>query len=119
MFQTLTHTVAPGSPVAAMAPGLDWQLVLRTGPEDHAVTIRDGAVMQVTQGPFVMPSWHTRISASVEEWRAFLVPVPKPGHHDIIALLRRGAVQFDGDLHPLMAHLMYVKRMFETLRVAE
>lgn len=119
MFAQLTRTVAPGTALAALAPGLDWRLMLQHGDDDHAVTIRDGAVMQVTPGPFVLPSWQTRIAAPPEEWAAFLAPVPRPGHHDIIALLRRGAIRFDGDLHPLMAHLYYVKRMLASLRDTE
>ena len=119
MFTRLTQTAGPDSPLARMAPGLDWSLMLQAGERDYAVTIRDGAVTQVTAGPFVLPSWQTRLSASAEEWAAFLQPIPQPGHHDIIALLRRGAIRFDGDLHPLMAHLYYVKRLLASLRVAE
>lgn len=119
MFTTLTRTAAPGSDLAAMAQGLDWQLMLASDDDEYRVTIRDGAVTQVAPGPFVMPSWQTRIAATAAEWRAFLAPVPQPGHHDIIALLRRGAIRFEGDLHPLMAHLYYVKKLLESLRGAQ
>ncbi|WP_375173218.1 hypothetical protein [Pseudooceanicola sp.] len=118
MFQPLLHTAPPGSALAAMAPGLDWSLMLQSGADDTAVTIRDGAVTQVTSGPFTLPSWQTRLAAAPEEWAAFLAPVPRPGHHDIIALLRRGAIRFEGDLHPLMAHLYYVKCLLASLRGA-
>lgn len=125
MFDPLTTHAQPGSALAAMAPGLNWDLVLASGrasgeadgaSDEWFVTIRDGAVRQVVQGPRVMPSWQTRIVAPAEEWRAFFAPVPRPGHHDIIALLRRGAIRFEGDLHPLMAHLLYVKRLLASLR---
>lgn len=119
MFQPLTQTAGPGTELAAMAPGLDWRLMLTSGDADFAITIRDGAVTEVAQGPHVMPSWQTRIAASPDEWQAFFAPVPRPGHHDIIALLRRGAIRFDGDLHPLMAHLYYVKRLLTSLREAK
>jgi hypothetical protein len=121
MFDPLTTLAKPGSTLAAMASGLNWDLVLAATQADGArvdwfVTIRDGAVVDVAQGPRVMPSWQTRIIAPAEEWRAFFAPVPHPGHHDIIALLRRGAIRFEGDLHPLMAHLLYVKRLLAALR---
>lgn len=119
MFQPLTQTAGPGTDLAAMAPGLDWQLMLTSGAADFVVTIRDGAVIAVSQGPHVMPSWQTRIAAAPEEWQAFLAPMPRPGHHDIIALLRRGAIRFDGDLHPLMAHLYYVKKLLASPRDAK
>lgn len=119
MFDDLIRTAGPGTPLSAMAAGLDWRLMLSCGDRDFAVIIRDGAVTDVSEGPFVLPSWQTRIAASPEEWDAFLSPVPRPGHHDIIALLRRGAIRFDGDLHPLMAHLYYVKRLLASLRASE
>ncbi|MDF1855037.1 alpha/beta hydrolase [Pseudooceanicola sp.] len=115
MFERLTETAGPDSAAAAMAT-LDWDLMLTAGETDHRVTIRQGAVTEVTPGPFVMPSWQTRIVASDAEWAALLAPVPGPGHHDIIALLRRGVLRFEGDLHPLMANLLYVKKLFESLR---
>lgn len=119
MFQDLTRAAAPGSSIAAMAPGLDWHLMLESGDDSFAVTIRDGAVVNVTQGPFVMPSWQTRIVAEPAIWAEFLAPLPRPGRHDVMALLRHGVMRFDGDLHPLMANLLYVKRLFEALRGAE
>lgn len=116
MFERLTVTAPPGGALAAQAPGLDWELMLSADDQEWRVTIRQGAVTAVTSGPFVMPSWKTRIAASRAEWEALLAPMPAPGHHDIIALLRRGAIRFEGDLHPLMANLLYVKRLFESLR---
>ncbi|GGE27354.1 hypothetical protein GCM10011360_14560 [Primorskyibacter flagellatus] len=116
MFQPLTRTAAAGTPLAVLAPGVDWDLMLRSGETDHAVTIRNGAVTAVRTGPFLLPSWQTRLTAPETEWQAFLAPVPRPGHHDIIALLRRRAITFDGDLHPLMANMYYVKKLLESLR---
>lgn len=116
MFDRLTQTVAPGSALAKMAPGLDWTLMLGADHDQWLVCIRDGAVHTVTKGPFVLPSWQTRITATPQEWQAFWAPIPRPGHHDIIALLRRGAITFEGDLHPLMSNLMYTKEMLASLR---
>jgi hypothetical protein len=93
--------------------------MLRAGGEDWLATIRRGAVVDVARGPLVMPSWQTRIAAPTAEWQAFLEPVPRPGHHDIIALLRRGAIAFEGDLHPLMANLHYAKLLLASLRTPE
>lgn len=119
MFEGLMTTAGEGSAIAALAPGLDWRLMLGDEDTDWAIAIRGGAVTAVARGPFVMASWQTRIAAPRAEWQAFLRPVPRPGHHDIIALLRRGAIRFEGDLHPLMANLHYVKLMLASLRGQE
>ena len=35
--------------------------------------------------------------------------VPAPGHNDIFALFKRGKLKIEGDLHPFMANLLYIK----------
>ena len=116
MFDRLTETCGKGSAIAALAPGLYWDLMLQSGDNEYAIRIENGAVIAANAGPHVMPSWQTRLAAPTEEWAAFLEPVPGPGHHDVIALLRRGAMRFEGDLHPLMANLYYTKRVLASLR---
>jgi hypothetical protein len=39
----------------------------------------------------------------------FWKKVPAPGHNDIFALFKRGKLTIEGDLHPFMANLLYVK----------
>lgn len=116
MFDRLTETCGKGSAIAALAPDLHWDLMLQAGDTEFAIRIENGAVVAANAGPHVMPSWQTRLAAPPEEWAAFLEVVPRPGHHDIIALLRRGAMRFEGDLHPLMANFYYAKRMLASLR---
>ncbi len=116
MFDRLKDTAAPGTALAKMAKGLGMRLMLGSGATDTLVIIRDGAVASTDDGPHVMVPWDTRIAADPDEWAAFLMPVPAPGHHDIFALLRRGAVQFDGNLLPMMQNLLYIKRLLASLR---
>ncbi|MGB2200935.1 MAG: hypothetical protein ACPH5G_06300 [Pseudooceanicola atlanticus] len=116
MFDRLTATCGQGSAIAKLAPDLHWNLMLRTGDHEYAIRIENGVVIAANAGPHVMPSWQTRLAAQPEEWAAFFESVPRPGHHDIIALLRRGAIRFEGDLHTLMANLYYTKRMLASLR---
>ncbi|MGR3585870.1 hypothetical protein [Pseudooceanicola sp.] len=116
MFDELTRTAAPGTPLAAQARGLDMRLMLRAGEEDTLVIIRDGAVTEARRGPHVTPSWDTRLSAAPGDWEAFLAAVPRPGYHDIYALLRNGRMAWEGNLLPMMQHLMYIKRLLASLR---
>lgn len=116
MFTNLTRTAGPGSTVAAMAPLLDMRLMLSSGDEDTLVIIREGAVTKTDSGPHVMASWDTRLAATPEAWKAFLAAVPRPGHHDIFALLRAGTIRFEGNLLPMMQNLLYIKRLLASLR---
>ncbi|WP_339949555.1 hypothetical protein [uncultured Albimonas sp.] len=116
MFADLLRTGGEGTPLAHRARGLSTRAMLRAGDAETLVELRGGAVVSVEDGPFVMPSWTFAISAPAEDWRLFLAPVPPPGSHDMMALVRRGAMRFEGDLHPLMANLMYFKLLLASLR---
>ena len=84
---------------------------------DHL--IEKGVVKNVEEGPFVMPSYVFKLTAPKNEWIKFLQHTPQPGSHDIIAMLRRKVLKFEGDLHPLMSHLLYFKLLLASLRPAE
>ena len=60
-----------------------------------------------------------KLKAPENEWLKFLQHTPQPGSHDIIAMLRRKVLKFEGDLHPLMSHLLYFKLLLASLRPAE
>ena len=55
--------------------------------------------------------------ASGEAWDAFWQPVPKPRHHDIMALIREGKMRIEGDLEQMMAHFLTLKMMLEKPRL--
>ena len=116
MFEKLQVTQCTMPSLRQMGRHLSTVCMLSTETNDWLVTIEKGQVKEVRPGPLVMPSYSFRIVAGEGDWRELLEPVPKPGRHDIIALLRRGVLRFEGDLHPLMSHLMYFKLLLATLR---
>ena len=116
MFARLTSSHERRPALLRMGRHLSTVLMLSTETDDWLVTISNGKVDSVRQGPFVMPSYNVRIVAGESDWREFLQPVPQPGRHDLLALLRRGVMQFQGDLHPMMSHLLYFKLLLASLR---
>lgn len=116
MFDSLVSTQRNAPSLQHMGRHLDTVCMLSTDKNDWLVTINKGVVAQVSKGPLVMPSYTFRIVAGESDWHEFLLPVPAPGRHDIIALLRRGVLQFEGNLHPLMSHLLYFKLLLASLR---
>jgi hypothetical protein len=85
--------------------------MLEVGATQVLIEVREGRIVCVATGPFVMRSWRFAIRASEEVWRRFWETVPAPGYNDIYALLRTGRIAFDGDLQPMMANLLYVKEV--------
>jgi hypothetical protein len=92
------------------------RLLVEMGEESYIVDIREGRVEAVTKGPFTGPSWTFALRASRQDWDEFFKPVPKPGYQDIFGLAKRKLMRIEGNLHPLMAHLLYFKEALASLR---
>jgi hypothetical protein len=117
-FDRLSILAPPGSALARRGRGLTARMLLRADHDDTIVTVTDGAVTDVAHGPFVMPSWDFGIAAPTATWSAFLAPKPPSKMHDLIGLVRHGGMRFEGNLQPLMAHLLYLKLLFAAARQA-
>ena len=119
MFEKLAKKNNVRHSLASMAQYLNTCFMISTIEHEYLVNIEKGIVKNVEEGPFVMPSYDFKLTASKNEWLKFLQHTPQPGSHDIIAMLRRKVLKFDGNLHPLMSHLLYFKLLLASLRPVE
>ena len=119
MFKSLTEKNEKRSQLSMMAQYLNRCFMISTIEHEYLENIEKGVVKNVEEGPFVMPSYVFKLTAPKNEWLKFLQHTPQPGSHDIIAMLRRKVLKFEGDLHPLMSHLLYFKLLLASLRPAE
>ena len=119
MFEKLAEKNNVRHSLASMALYLNTCFMISTIEHEYLVNIEKGIVKNVEEGPFVMPSYVFKLTAPKNEWIKFLQHTPEPGSHDIIAMLRRKVLKFEGDLHPLMSHLLYFKLLLASLRPAE
>ena len=95
---------------------LDTQFLLEHGTSAYLVRIHAGRVESVQSGPFVMPRWSFALRAAAENWDKFWEPRPKPGFHDLMAMLKFGTLKIEGDPYPFMANLLYFKDVLASLR---
>lgn len=100
------------------------EILIESGSEQHLLSIDRGEVI-VTPGPFVSPRWQFALRAAPEQWQRFWLPVPPPGSHDLMAMIKFKTLVAEGDLHPFMANLLWFKdvlaaprRLAETQEVA-
>ncbi len=93
--------------------------MLEVGETQILIEVREGRIVCVETGPFVMRSWTFAIRATEEVWQRFWEKPPRPGYHDIFALLRHGRIALDGELQPMMANLLYVKEVIAAPRRLE
>ena len=119
MFKSLIEINEKRSQLSIMAQYLNTSFMISTIENEYLVNIEKGVVKNVEEGPFVMPSYVFKLTAPKNEWLKFLQRTPQPGSHDIIAMLRRKVLKFEGDLHPLMSHLLYFKLLLASLRPVE
>ena len=87
----------------------DTTFLLGIGDADYLVRIHRGRVEAVDKGPFVQARWTFALRASQEAWDTFWRPLPPPGGHDLIAMIKTKALRLDGDQYPFMANLRYFK----------
>jgi hypothetical protein len=90
--------------------------LIEVGSAQWLVSIVEGKIASVTQGPFVMPSWSFALRASQEEWQKFWSADPRPGSNDLMALIKRRVLKAEGNLQVFMANLRYFKESLEKLR---
>ena len=83
--------------------------LLAVDDADHLVTVTEGKVTAVKRGPFITPNYSFALKASRESWDKLWSPTPIPGYTDIFALVKKKLLRIEGDLHPLMTHLIYFK----------
>ena len=116
MFENLLVKNSVRNSLSRMAQYLNTTFMISTIENEYLINIEKGIVQNVEEGPFVMPSYVFKLTAPKNEWLMFLQHTPKPGSHDIIAMLRRNVLKFEGDLYPLMSHLLYFKLLLASLR---
>ena len=90
--------------------------MLEVGETQYLIEVLQGRIESVELGPFVMRSWTFALRATEDVWQRFWEKLPKPGYHDIFALLRQNRIVLDGDLQPMMANLLYVKEVIAAPR---
>ena len=90
--------------------------MLEVGKTQYLIEVLQGRIESVELGPFVMRSWTVALRATEDVWQRFWEKLPKPGYHDIFALLRQNRIVLDGDLQPMMANLLYVKEVIAAPR---
>lgn len=113
--------------LAALANADDWLVhrgrfvnvtfLLEVGALPYLVRIHRGRIEQIDRGARIMPRWTFALRASEEAWAAFWNAAPQPGFHDLIAMMKGGALRVEGDQHPFMANLRYFKDLLALPRL--
>ena len=118
VFERLPVLVNGDVPLVRRGRHLTAGFLIGAGAVPVLASVREGAIVEIAVSPPPMRSWRFAVRAGADAWRRFWRPVPEPGYHDILAMTRFGTARIEGDLHPLMANLRYVKEVLEAPRRA-
>ena len=102
-----------------LAGGSTFRLLLRRGSDERLISVRDGRIESITEGPFVMPACDFALAGSGEAWERYGRARPAPRDQDPFAFLRRGEMTVEGDTRKLFAHLLFLKLMLAKMRVPQ
>lgn len=95
---------------------VDTAFLLDLGDEAWLVKISAGRIASATRVGAMMPSWTFALRAARDTWRQFWQADPKPGYHDLMAMVKRRTLRVEGDLYPFMSNLLYFKDVMASLR---
>jgi len=109
MIETLQARVNGDAGLVRRGRYLTTSFLLEVGQSGFLISIHEGRIVSVTQGPFVMPSSAFALRASEDEWKKFWSHRPPPGSNDLLALIKRRALKAEGNLWVFMSHLRYFK----------
>jgi hypothetical protein len=118
-IEQLPERVNADVPLVRRGRFLATRFLLEVGETQWLIGVQDGKIVSVERGPFVMPSWSFALRASEAEWQTFWSANPPPGHHDLMAMIKRRALKAEGDLKVFMAYLRYFKDVLAKLRAQE
>jgi hypothetical protein len=116
MIATLAERVNADAALVRRGRFVATSFLLEVGAEAWLIRVEHGRIVEVTKGPFVMPSWTFALRAPADAWARFWAPAPEPGFHDLFALIKQRLLRVEGDLHPFMANLFYFKGVLGSLR---
>jgi hypothetical protein len=109
VFMTLPDRMKSEESLLYAGRRLNVRCLLGTRTSPLLVSITNGMIVDITPAPRIMPSWQFSFRASGRAWIEYWKPMPKPGWHDILALLKIREADLDGDLTLFMSHLQYFK----------
>lgn len=94
---------------AFRARAMTLDFVLASGRDRFYVPVRAGRLDAVVHGSRILRSAALAFAAEPEVWLAHWRPVPSPGEHDLLALVKDERLSIEGDMRVLIRHLQSFK----------
>ena len=115
MLDALPDLVNSNSALLRRGRWTNATMLVEIGEQSWLVQIDAGRVT-VEKEIWRVSNWDFAIRGPEEAWRKFWQTMPPPMHHDLHALVRTGKFRLEGDIDLMLANMLYLKLVLETLR---
>lgn len=92
------------------------EIKIVVGDDEYWVGIKEGRVVAVERGPFLMRSWDIGFRASAKAWAKFWKRYPPPRYQDIFGMTKSREAEVSGDWLLFMQNLQYFKDLLQAPR---
>jgi hypothetical protein len=116
VLENLADAVNANAPLLRRGQYLDTVFLVQVGTRNWIVTVEKGRIASVAPERLAITPWAFALRASQETWTAFWDSAPKPGFHDLMALVKGRHLKVEGDVKTFMSNLRYIKDVLGTLR---
>ena len=108
-FERLVELSSEASDLAFRGRFLTADCLVGSFADPVLLTISAGRVVAVTPQPGFMRSWRFALRAAPVAWAEHWRPIPRPGFHDLLAMMKQNEATIEGDLHPFLSNLQFFK----------
>jgi hypothetical protein len=108
-FERLVDLSSEASELAFRGRFLTTDCLVGSVADPVLLTISAGRVVAATPEPGFMRSWRFALRAAPAVWAEFWRPIPRPGFHDLLAMMKQNDATIEGDLHPFLSNLQFFK----------
>lgn len=115
LFRRVPEIVNADAAMLRRGRFLDVEMLVGIGATAVRVVIAGGRTALVEGTPLLRP-WRFAVRADEDAWLAHWQPLPARGFHDLFALTKAGRAVVEGDLHPFMANLQFIKDLLAAPR---
>ena len=107
MLETLQELVNADAALVRRGRWLTADMMVEIGDARHLVKIREGRIEEISPLPLLAMPFDFAICGTEKAWHEFWQPVPKPRHHDVMALIREGKMRIEDDLEKISPSSVY------------
>ena len=111
VFEGLAQAIAARPDLLRLGRLFCETVLIEIDGEEIYLTFRDGQLVKVEPGPSRKTPWRFAFRTDPEALNEFWQAHPKPGFHDIFALVKTGRGRIDGDMLSLVKNLRFIKEV--------